>query len=313
VIISGGTARDEHTEVGIVDKTQESLREQTPWDQARHNAKALGEHDIVVAGDPGGGAALISNIVHELGYDYLDPYIPVPDPGGTAQSGLAYYRQRLAATAGDGRGTPEAGEAYRRFIKTHFYPDVFTSVPLNAAVLLVRDPRDTMYSSYKWFSSFGGSWIPDAAQAIGKLTYAEFLDRVRIGDGEKSIPGWVRFHRGWLEAAPTFSRFAVVRFEDLKSHPVGAITALLAALGLVMPPDVVARAAERSSFDAMRAREAEISATEGESTKNARIMRRGKVGEWREWMGTDGMAERFAHPDLIATAAQFGYDLTSAR
>jgi len=125
-------------------------------------------------------------------------------------------------------------------------------------VLLVRDPRDTIYSSYKWFSSFGGSWIPDAAQDIGKLTYAEFLDRARIGDGETSIPGWVRFHREWLATAPAFSRFGVVRFEDLKSHPVGAVTALLAALGLVMPPDAVTRAVERSSFDAMRARSRDL-------------------------------------------------------
>src|SRR5579859_2569001 len=113
--------------------TQESLQEQTPWEQARRNAKALNGHDIVVAGDPGAGAALISNIVYELGYDYLDPYVTLPDAGGTAQSGLAYYRQRLVATAGEGRSAPEGpllpGGAYRRFIKTHFYPEVFAGVP----------------------------------------------------------------------------------------------------------------------------------------------------------------------------------------
>jgi len=41
-------------------------------------------------------------------------------------------------------------------------------------------------------------------------------------------------------------------------------------------------------------------------------MRRGKVGEWREWLETEGMAGRFADADLIVTAAQFGYDLTPA-
>jgi len=297
--------------------TDESVQDISPWELARVNAKLLGEHDIVVAGDPGAGAALISNIVYELGFDYLDPYITTPDKedAGQATPGqLAYYQQRLLATAGDNRPAPDRpaahGDLHRRFIKTHFYPEVFADVPLSAVVLLVRDPRDTIYSSYKWFSSFGGSWMPDSAEAIGQLTYDAFLDRVRIGDGEQSIPGWARFHRSWLEAAPAFSKFVVVRFEDLKSHPVGAITAMLAALGLVVSPDLVAQAAERSSFGSMRAREDEISAAESEPTKDARIMRRGKVGEWREWFETEGLAERFSDADLIATAARFGYDMT---
>lgn len=296
--------------------TQESVRAMNPWEQARLNAKSLGEHDIVVAGDPGAGAALISNIVYELGFGYLDPYIETPAEQGTERAApgqLTYYRQRLLATGSANRAAPHrpAGHdhQHRRFIKTHFYPEVFANAALNAAVLLVRDPRDTIYSSYKWFTSFGGSWIPDSFEAIGELTYAAFLDRVRIGDGERSIPGWARFYRSWLDAAPAFSKFAVVRFEDLKAQPVGAITAMLAALGLVVPPDLIAQAAERSSFGAMRAREDEVSATEGEATREARIMRRGKVGEWREWITEDGMVERFAHPDLIATAARFGYEV----
>jgi hypothetical protein len=68
-------------------------------------------------------------------------------------------------------------------------------------VLLVRDPRDTIYSSRKWFSSFGGSWVPDGSGPSAELSYADFLDRVRIGDGERSIPGWARFYRMIATAA----------------------------------------------------------------------------------------------------------------
>ncbi|MEU1118722.1 MULTISPECIES: sulfotransferase domain-containing protein [unclassified Streptomyces] len=302
--------------------TEDSVREKLrPDELARRSARLLGERDIVVAGDPGSGQALVANIVHELGFEYLDPYVESPDErDGAAQAveaQLEYYRKRLAATSerdhasGPGADGPAGGGPdARRFIKTHFYPEVFADSAVNSAILVVRDPRDTIYSSYKWFSSFGGSWIPDAADMIGKLTYPDFLDRVRLGDGEPSIPGWARFYRSWLEAAPEFSKFAVVRFEDLKSHPVGAITAMLAALGLAVAPEVVARAAERSSFKAMRAREDAASADEGETTKNARIMRRGQVGEWREWIGEGDLAERFAHPALTATAARFGYEAT---
>ncbi|MFF1378299.1 sulfotransferase domain-containing protein [Streptomyces sp. NPDC058308] len=298
-------------------QVREKLR---PDELARRSARLLGENDIVVAGDPGSGQALVANIVHELGFEYLDPYVESPDErDGAAQAvetQLEYYRKRLAATSErdrDGVAEAPGGTDAKRFIKTHFYPEVFADSAVNSAILVVRDPRDTIYSSYKWFSSFGGSWIPDAADMIGKLTYPDFLDRVRLGDGEPSIPGWARFYRSWLEAAPEFSKFAVVRFEDLKSHPVGAITAMLAALGLSVTPEVVARAADRSSFKAMRAREDAASAGEDESTKNARIMRRGQVGEWREWIGEGDLAERFAHPALTATAARFGYEATPTK
>ncbi|MET8689532.1 sulfotransferase domain-containing protein [Streptomyces sp. NPDC004732] len=297
--------------------TEDSARELRPDELARRSARLLGEHDIVVAGDPGSGQALVANIVFELGFDYLDPYVEPPqEADGVAQSvedRLDYYRQRLAATSEKSQAALDraaSGAVAKRFIKTHFYPEVFAESSVNTAILVVRDPRDTIYSSYKWFSSFGGSWIPDAADMIGKLTYPDFLDRVRLGDGEPSIPGWARFYRSWLESAPDFSKFAVVRFEDLKSHPVGAITAMLAALGLAVPPEVVEQAAERSSFKAMRAREDAASAGEGDTTKNARIMRRGQVGEWREWIGEGDLRERFAHPGLVDMAARFGYDAT---
>ncbi|WP_055563928.1 sulfotransferase domain-containing protein [Streptomyces atriruber] len=297
--------------------TEDSARELRPDELARRSARLLGEHDIVVAGDPGSGQALVANIVFELGFDYLDPYVESPEEADGASKSvedrLDYYRQRLAATSEKSQAALDraaSGAVAKRFIKTHFYPEVFAESSVNTAILVVRDPRDTIYSSYKWFSSFGGSWIPDAADMIGKLTYPDFLDRVRLGDGEPSIPGWARFYRSWLEASPDFSKFAVVRFEDLKSHPVGAITAMLAALGLAVPPEVVEQAAERSSFKAMRAREDAASAGEGDTTKNARIMRRGQVGEWREWIGEGDLRERFAHPGLVATAARFGYDAT---
>lgn len=299
----------------MIDST---IAELSPWDLGLRNSRLLGERDIVVAGDPGAGAALISNIVFELGFGYLDPYTEILDEHGSArvtEDRLSYYRQRLSATAAGGPApadSPLAANVRTRFVKTHFYPDHFADIKLGGAVLLVRDPRDTIFSSYKWFCDFSESWLPIVADASEKLSFTEFLDRVRIGDGEPSIPGWARFYSSWLEAAPAFSPFAIVRFEDLKANPVGTITALLATFGLDVPAHLVIQAAERSSFGAMRAREDKISAAEGDSTKGARIMRRGKTGEWREWYGSSGMADRFADPGLIATAARFGYDVAAA-
>lgn len=285
-----------------------------PVTLCERNVRRLSDRDIVVAGDPGCGAALVSNIVHELGFDYLDPYTEVLNEDGSLQvtdERLSYYRRRLPATAA-GKAAAD-GDDRLRFVKTHLYCDRFAGVPLRGAVLLVRDPRDAVYSSYKWFCGFSDSWWPDPSHTRGKLTFTDFLSRRRRGDGETPISGWARFSEGWLDAAPMFDRFAVVRFEDLKANAVGTITALLATFGHSLPLDLVAAAAERSSFDAMRAREDAVSASEAHSaTSGARIMRRGKVGEWREWYEADGIAERFSDPALHAVAARFGYDLGSA-
>lgn len=290
-----------------------------PVTLCERNVRRLGERDIVVAGDPGCGAALVSNIVFELGFDYLDPYTEVLNEDGSVQmtdERLSYYRERLPATAGHGQAEAaqrQPGHDGRRFVKTHLYPEHFRDVPLCGAVLLVRDPRDSVYSSYKWFSGFSKSWWPGMSSAKGEMAFADFLSRRRRGDGETPVSGWARFSEGWLDAAPMFGRFALLRFEDLKTNPVGTITGLLATFGISAPLGVVRTAAERSTFDAMRVREEEASAAEGDSgASSARIMRRGKVGEWREWYGDEGIAERFSDPALHSAAARFGYDLGSA-
>jgi hypothetical protein len=282
------------------------------WDPValhKRNIRKLGRRDIVVAGDPGAGNALIGNIVLELGFDYLDPYTEViADDGSTspAENQLS-YRQRMAATAA--RDSADAvPQPARRFVKTHLYPDAFADVPLGGALLLVRDPRDTIYSGFRWFRGFSKSWWDDVEDTSGKSTLLDFLGGTRIGDGRTPVAGWTAFHEHWLAAAPALDRFAVVRFEDVKTNPVGAVTAMLAAFGQTASVERITRAVERSSFDAMRAHEDRVSAAEGETrTKDARIMRRGRIGEWQEWIDGPGIAARFADPDLIATAARFGY------
>jgi hypothetical protein len=290
------------------------------WDPVtlhKRNVRLLGDRDIVVAGDPGAGNALIGNIVLELGFDYLDPYTEVVTEDGSsvpAENQLS-YRERMAATAVRDRAATEkspAERASRRFVKTHLYPDIFSGVPLGGAILLVRDPRDTIYSGYKWFRSFSESWWHDVSDTRGKSTFIDFLNGRRIGDGRTPVSGWTAFYENWLHAAQSFDRFTVVRFEDVKTNPVATVTAMLAAFGLTAPADRITRAVELSSFDAMRIHEDKVAAAEDDlRIKRVRIMRRGQIGEWREWIGGPGLAEQFDNPELLAAAARFGYDLTA--
>lgn len=286
------------------------------WDPVtlhKHNVGKLGPRDILVAGDPGAGNALIGNIVLELGFDYLDPYTEVVADDGSASpaENQLSYRQRMPATAAHDRAAAAADPPPRRFVKTHLYPEIFADVRLGGVILLVRDPRDTIYSGFQWFRGFAKSWWNDVEDTRGKGTLVDFLRGTRIGDGRTPVAGWTAFYEHWLAAAPTLDRFAVVRFEDVKTNPVATVTAMLAAFGLTAPVDRIVRAVEQSSFDAMRRHEDEVSTAEGESrTKDARIMRRGRIGEWQEWIDQPGVAEQFADPDLIATAARFGYPVS---
>lgn len=291
------------------------------WDPVKlhqQNARLLGHRDVVVAGDPGAGNALLGNIVLELGLDYLDPYTEVVADDGSSKpaENRTSYRQRMAATADRDEAVTNGSsptQGARRFVKTHLYSGLFDGVALYGAILLVRDPRDTIYSGYKWFRGFSESWWQDVSDTKGKSTFIDYLNGRRIGDGRTPVTGWTAFHEDWLNAARRLDRFAVVRFEDLKTNPVGTVTAMLASFGLTSAADDIRRSIELSSFDAMRSHEDRVSEADGDSrTKDARIMRRGKIGEWREWIGEPEIAEQFADPELIATAARFGYDLNTS-
>ncbi|WP_425585968.1 hypothetical protein [Streptomyces thioluteus] len=83
------------------------------------------------------------------------------------------------------------------------------------------------------------------------------------------------------------------------------------ALGAERTPDEIRRAVRNSSYEAMRAHETRAMADDGDrGAGGPRIMRRGQVGEWREWIGDAALAARFRDPALVATAARFGYRLT---
>ncbi|KNB52180.1 sulfotransferase domain-containing protein [Streptomyces caatingaensis] len=283
-----------------------------PFALHRWNAARLGGRDVVVAGYPASGAALVGNILTELGFGHLDPYTETVLPDGTSAvvEDRMTYRRRLAATAAEDRrhGVHRSADGLR-FVKNHLHPDAFDAGRLAGAVLLVRDPRDAIHSAYHWFRGFAERWrLGDN----GRGTFAAFLDGPVV-NGEPPVEGWTRFCAAWLDALPAFRRSAVVRFEDLKSDPAAATAALLRALGQERAPREIARAVRASSYEAMRAHETAAMAEDGDrGADGPRIMRRGQVGEWREWIGDPALAARFRDPDLAATAARFGYRLSTS-
>ncbi|MGI5499622.1 sulfotransferase domain-containing protein [Lentzea sp. CA-135723] len=262
------------------------------------NAGLVVADDVIVAAYPASGAALLGNVLRELGHTFVDPHVDEIGPDGLphapADEKTRHYRSR---TTGPSTAVPGA----RRFFKNHLSPEYFTDIAPETVVLLVRDPRDALHSSYRFFQGFAPTLL--SYLAIDDVSFPEFLDgKGEVGEPPITVDGWVDFHRAWLDAADRAPRSAVVRFEELKTRPADAMTRLLRTLGLDADEQSVARAVERSSFAAMRAREQEVA---GENAPM--IMRRGQVDEWREWFGRDALSDRFRVPHLVETAARLGY------
>ena len=254
------------------------------------NVARLQPTDIVVYSYPGSGAALLGNLLQESGLAYFDPYTESLDAGRTIVSAEARrtYRKRLAATAQVDHAGPRDVSQNRLWVKTHCGPDVFPVVP-TAVVVLVRDPRDAVRSSYEFRRRFG--------RDRETRSFEEFLQHGL--DDAPSAAGWARLHEEWLSCAPGGA--IVVRFEDLKGDmPVTFADLVRRALSVELERHTVARACERSSFLSMRAHEDAVAGDD------RRVMRRGQVDEWREWWSLE-RAPTFLTPQVTTMAERLGY------
>lgn len=269
----------------------------------RQNVRHLGEGDTVLAGYFGSGAALLGNILLELGLAYVDLYTErLVDRCSEAAAERIAYRRRLKAL-GDadrlslgGRKLPASG----RFVKTHLPTSEFAGIGVRSAVVLVRDPRDAVHSYYHWRVGFGEE--PETR------TFDEFLRHGPPGIGPPAR-AWAKFYDDWLgHARLSLDECAVVRFESLKADPEAALGPVLEAAQLDVDPADLREAVQRSSFEAMRAHEDTVA---GAADDGHRIMRRGVVGEWVEWW-THERAQAFEAPEVRQTAQALGYDLTGA-
>jgi hypothetical protein len=256
----------------------------------QRNLAHVGARDIILAGYGGAGQSIVAAVVRQLGLDYIDPYTErlVEDGTSTEVEGHREFRDRLSLPQGsDGTGA-------MRFFKTHLPPHVFDGRGAGGSWLVVRDPRDSLYSWYRWRVAFGEEeW--DTFDG----SFESFL-RHRDATGRTPVEDWTYFHDHWLRRPPRRDRFIVTRFEDLKTDPTATCSEALRTIGLPMPQDRLREAVEASSFTAMRARE-DAAAGSGE-----RVMRRGKVGEWREWL-TPRLGRHFQDEQLWRVAGRFGY------
>lgn len=261
----------------------------------QRNIGRMGTRDVLVASCGGAGQSYVGNILHELSVNYVDAYTEELREDGTAVARTEHggYRKHLASLH-DKDNTAPPVEPWPRLVKTHHPPEMFPDGSFGAVWLLVRDPRDALYSLYQWRHNFAEEeWdrVPP--------TFEGWL-RGRGDFTASPVDDWTAFHQAWLRRTPDCT---VLRFEDLKRDPEGALTEPLRRLGVRFDEARLRRAADNSSFDKMRAHEDAVSAT-GEP----RMIRDGRVAGWQRWM-TPELAGFFRDDELRAVAGKFGYDL----
>lgn len=102
--------------------------------------------------------------------------------------------------------------------------------------------------------------------------------------GLAPVDDWSHFYGQWSEASPQFPSLAVTRYEDLKADPLGTLPAVLRKFGVDISKERLDEAVDNSSFAAMSAHEARTTGSKAQAKSGERVMRRGKIGEWQEWM-----------------------------
>jgi hypothetical protein len=270
-----------------------------------HNLNRITDDDTIVASYGGAGQTLLSNILIRLGLNYVNPATEVLLPDGTSipDEQAQTYRDRFEAVHHrDRTGIVADRRSERRFVKTHLFEAEFSTLEFSGVWLLVRDPRDALYSFYRFRQGFAEvAWerVPDS-----------FEEFVRNPDHTGNLPvdDWASFYTAWLNRARGCRRMAITRFEDLKLDGVPTVRRALSAFGLDCATEQIERAVADSAFERMRAHEdsvADFDRDKGES----RIMRAGKVNGWHNWM-TPEIAACFSGDRARSVAREFGYNMT---
>jgi hypothetical protein len=164
---------------------------------------------------------------------------------------------------------------YRRyskptFFKSHALPDA----RYRNVIYLLRDGRDVMVSYFHFLEALHGESL-------------DFCDWLRTGKHMVFGP-WHEHVRQWL--ANSFeSRMIVVRYEDMKSDPVGQLRRMCEFAGVERDTALLEKATQQASFENLRRRETQWNTGEGRWPKDKHFFRRGIAGAYADEMPAEAL------------------------
>jgi len=175
-------------------------------------------------------------------------------------------------------------------LKTHdaWLPKAVPPFPrerIDAAVLIVRDPRDVAVSFARYF----GQTI-DAA--IDTMSHTDFS----LGGSRKGlrpqvthlVSSWSRHSASWLDSGLPLT---VIRYEDLLAAPLESCGAIAGALGFAADADALSAAIDAARLEVLGTAEARTGFRESSPYAPNRFFGPGTAGGWRSAL-TAAQAER---------------------
>lgn len=144
-----------------------------------------------------------------------------------------------------------------------------------ASVYIVRDPRDVAVSFAHHFGKTVDEAIATLADpnaALGASTHR--LPYITL----QPLLSWSQHVASWLDQAKPAA--LLVRYEDMLADPLAQGERIARHIGLDKPAAVYARAVRHSSFDVLRAQEAQHGFREVLAPER-QFFRRGQAGAWR--------------------------------
>jgi hypothetical protein len=153
------------------------------------------------------------------------------------------------------------------FFKSHFLP----RPDYRKVVYLLRDGRDAMVSYWHYLEGLLGKEM-------------DFLELVQTG--RELFPcKWHEHVAQWLDN-PYSAQMITVRYEDLKKDTATQLRRIADFAGLPCQDSMLERAAQNSSFAAMKLREASFAWENPQIPKNKPFIRRGQIGSHKDEMSS---------------------------
>jgi hypothetical protein len=160
-------------------------------------------------------------------------------------------------------------------------------------LLLVRDPRDVAVSQFFQWKYRMPDWkkkLNSSPVAADRSIFEFVLAR------DYGLPTIIDFLNGWAEEAPSIRALRIVRYEDMRTDPVRALTNVLEYLGTAPTQERVAAAVDFARFDNLRKLETgrafpgpRLSPGDPDNPDSYKV-RRGKVGGYRDYFDDDQLA-----------------------
>lgn len=176
-----------------------------------------------------------------------------------------------------------------RFVKTHRrHSPIFNG---KRSILVVRDPRDTMVSYFRFETA------RKRPRFIGD--FSAFIRHKKFG-----LPAWLSHFNSWLSKADI-----VISYEKLRNDDVREFGRMLDGVGVHISNELIKEAAVRAKFEQVR----EIEQKYGLSKPNLfkadyNFVRQGKTGNWRDYFSEENIVYYKTLSKLFtADLDKFGY------